>query len=52
MKKNEYASISEFQGAMSQQGVANPDEFERINYINVIETYAKKHLKPDSPAAL
>jgi dihydroorotate dehydrogenase (fumarate) len=43
MEKNEYESVSEFQGKMSQRGVPNPEEFERANYIKVIETYKKKY---------
>ena len=44
MKKNEYESISEFKGLMGQRGVPNPSEFERANYIKVIERYGEKHL--------
>jgi len=43
MEKNEYESVNEFRGQMSQRGVPNPDEFERANYIKVIETFKKKH---------
>lgn len=43
MEANEYTSISEFQGFMSQHSVPNPEEFERANYIKVIETYKKKN---------
>lgn len=51
MKKNEYESVYEFQGRMSQHGVPNPEEFERINYIRVIEAYTKKHLQKSRPAS-
>ena len=51
MEKNEYESVSEFQGRMSQHGVPNPEEFERINYIRVLEAYTKKYLKPKKPSA-
>lgn len=44
MEKNEYESISEFKGMMSQRGVPNPSEFERANYLKIIERYNKKHL--------
>ncbi|HKL22678.1 MAG TPA: hypothetical protein VJ904_12800, partial [Tichowtungia sp.] len=49
MEKNEYESVSEFQSRLSQRGVPNPDEFERINYIRVIETYTKNYLQKDNP---
>lgn len=42
MESSEYTSISEFRGMMSQHGVPNTEEFERANYIKVIETYKKK----------
>ena len=45
MEKNEYESISEFKGIMGQRGVQNPEEFERANYLKVIETYKKKYLE-------
>ncbi len=44
MEKNEYESVSELQGKMSQRGAPNPEELERANYIKVIETYTKKCL--------
>lgn len=44
MEKNEYESIREFKGAMSQKGVPNPSEFERANYLKIIERYSKNHL--------
>lgn len=44
MEKNEYESVREFKGKMSQRGVPNPNEFERANYIKVIETYKKKYI--------
>ncbi|QHI70914.1 dihydroorotate dehydrogenase-like protein [Tichowtungia aerotolerans] len=44
MTSNQYESVHELQGLMSQRGVENPEEFERVNYIKVIETYRKKHL--------
>ena len=44
MKKNEYESVSEFKGIMGQRGVPNPSEFERANYLKVIEHYKKNYL--------
>jgi len=43
MEANEYTAVSELQGIMSQHSVPNPEEFERANYIKVIETYKKKN---------
>ncbi len=43
MQKNGYESVREIQGIMSQKSVPNTDEFERANYIKVIETSAKKY---------
>jgi dihydroorotate dehydrogenase (fumarate) len=42
--KNEYESVSEFQGMMSQQAVPNAEEFERLNYIKVLEACTKKYI--------
>ncbi len=38
MEINEYSSVDQFRGAMSQKAIANSDEFERANYIKVLET--------------
>ena len=43
MEKNEYESVGEFQGMMGQRGIQNPEEFERANYLKVIENYKKPH---------
>ena len=39
MELNQYHSVEEFKGSMSQRAVPNPNEFERANYIKVIEAY-------------
>jgi dihydroorotate dehydrogenase (fumarate) len=44
MEANEYTSIDQFRGSMGQKAIANSDEFERANYIKVLETYSRKHL--------
>lgn len=43
MELKEYESVEQLKGAMSQRAVPNPDEFERANYIKVLETYKRKH---------
>jgi dihydroorotate dehydrogenase (fumarate) len=43
MELREYDSITGLQGVMSQRAVPNPDEFERANYIKVLETYRRSH---------
>lgn len=45
MQIKEYDSVEQLKGAMSQRAVPNPDEFERANYIKVLETY--KHNPPN-----
>lgn len=44
MRNNEYESVRAFQGRMSQQAVPNAEEFERLNYIKVVETFTKKYI--------
>jgi len=39
MEKHEYSSIKQMQGSMSQSKVADPDAFERVNYMKVLSTY-------------
>lgn len=39
MEEHEYQSVSQMQGSMSQQGYANPEAFERANYIKALNTY-------------
>jgi dihydroorotate dehydrogenase (fumarate) len=44
MSTNQYGSVREIQGLMSQRGVENPEEFERANYLKVLESCKKKYL--------
>lgn len=39
MEENEYESISQMKGSMSQQAVAEPAAFERANYIKVLSSF-------------
>jgi len=48
MDKNEYESVDEMKGAMSQQSVADPTSFERANYIKTLEHF-KRHHASDMP---
>jgi dihydroorotate dehydrogenase (fumarate) len=40
LERNEYQSIRQIQGSMSQQNVANPAAFSRANYMKVLSTYS------------
>jgi dihydroorotate dehydrogenase (fumarate) len=44
MKQKEYDSLKPLKGSMSQRAVPNPSEFERANYIKVLETYKRKQV--------
>lgn len=39
MEENEYESINQMKGSMSQQAVAEPAAFERANYIKVLSSF-------------
>ena len=39
MEENEYSSIREMQGRMSQWAVAEPAAFERGNYMRILQTW-------------
>jgi len=39
MEDHEYESVSQMKGSMSQQAVADPDTFERANYMRVLGSY-------------
>lgn len=43
MSANQYGSVKEIQGLMSQRGIENPEEFERANYLKVLESYKKRY---------
>ncbi len=40
MEENEYESIQQMQGSMSQKAVADPAAFERANYMKVLNSYS------------
>ncbi|KAA3645702.1 MAG: dihydroorotate dehydrogenase-like protein [Chloroflexi bacterium] len=42
MEENEYESIEQMQGSMSQQTVSDPAAFERANYMKVLRSYTLK----------
>ncbi len=46
MEENEYESVAQLQGSMSQRNVADPAAFERANYMKVLQSW-----RPD-PAGL
>ncbi len=39
LEEHEYESVQQLKGSLSQQHAINPDEFERANYIDVLESY-------------
>ena len=39
MEMNQYQSVTQMKGSMSQQNVADPTAFERANYIKTLESY-------------
>ncbi len=39
MQENEYSSVRQMQGSMSQQNVAEPEAFERANYMKVLQSW-------------
>jgi dihydroorotate dehydrogenase (fumarate) len=39
MEEHEYVSIQQMKGSMSQQNVAEPAAFERVNYMKVLSSY-------------
>lgn len=42
MEDHEYDSIRQMQGSMARQSVSDASAFERVNYMNVLSSYAKK----------
>lgn len=40
MEEHEYDSVEQMQGSMTQASVANPGEFERANYMQVLSSYS------------
>jgi dihydroorotate dehydrogenase (fumarate) len=39
MEEHEYESVAQMQGSMSQKNVAEPDAFERANYMKVLQSW-------------
>ena len=39
LEENEYESIQQMQGSMSQKAIADPSAFERANYMKVLGSY-------------
>ena len=39
LEENEYESIKQMQGSMSQQAIADPSAFERANYMKVLDSF-------------
>jgi len=39
MEEHEYESVSQLQGSMSRQHIANPEAFERANYMKVLKSW-------------
>lgn len=41
MEEQEFDTIGEFRGRVSQIAVANPSEFERVNYVHILDSYGR-----------
>jgi dihydroorotate dehydrogenase (fumarate) len=39
MEEQGFESIEEYRGRVSQIGVTDPSAFERVNYVNIIESF-------------
>ncbi|MBW7863632.1 MAG: dihydroorotate dehydrogenase-like protein [Candidatus Hydrogenedens sp.] len=46
MEENEYESVAQMQGAMSQKNCAEPAAFERANYMKILTNYIAETPKP------
>lgn len=44
MEMNQYHSVRQMKGSMSQQKVADPTSFERANYIKTLESYRSSYM--------
>jgi dihydroorotate dehydrogenase (fumarate) len=44
MEMNQYQSVAQMKGSMSQQNVADPTAFERANYIKTLESYKSDYI--------
>jgi dihydroorotate dehydrogenase (fumarate) len=45
MQEHDYESVKQMQGSMSQKSCANPQAFERANYIKVLDSYVYNQAK-------
>lgn len=43
LDQNDYVSIAELKGQLSQQRCSNPGIFERSNYINLLDSFSRAH---------
>jgi dihydroorotate dehydrogenase (fumarate) len=41
MEEHEYESVRQMRGSLSQRSAANPEAFERANYVKVLSSYAR-----------
>jgi dihydroorotate dehydrogenase (fumarate) len=46
MDENEYGSVAQMQGAMSQKNCAEPAAFERANYMKILTNYVAQPPAP------
>lgn len=46
MEENEYDSVAQMQGSVSQLNCENPSEFERAQYMQALTTYLPRQYKP------
>jgi dihydroorotate dehydrogenase (fumarate) len=44
MEEHEYSSVAQMKGSMSQASVADPEAFERANYIRTLESYKRGYI--------
>jgi len=42
MEEQEFDTIEEFRGRVSQIAVADPSEFERVNYVHILDSYGRR----------
>jgi len=44
MERRGYSSVAQMKGSMSQKNVANPEAFERANYIKILQNYKSPYI--------
>ncbi len=49
MEENEYASVSQMKGSVSQENAADPDAFERANYIKTLVNFSGTEPSTQAP---